>query len=90
MIMVVDHFTVFATRKKKRRKKNVKIETVRDYGKFDSKNFCNLIDSLNWEIYDMSTDPSDQWKFLFENITEILSIMCPYKRVHSRTPRKNG
>ena len=36
----------------------------------------------------MQLNPSIQWKFFYENVKEILSIMYPYTVVHTRSIRK--
>ena len=84
---VSDHFTVFCVRKKKKEKMIVIKETVRDYSKFSKDNFCNLVSNIKWDNFDAELNPVLQWKFIENEVTEILAIMCPYKIVHTRTPR---
>ena len=64
------------------------VETVRDYSKFNSVDFCSLIDAAEWGKFDESLDPSVQWRFIHDMITEILAIMCPIKKVHTRVHKK--
>ena len=82
--IVSDHYTVFCKRKKKRETKEMVWVTVRDYSKFDEKMFVLLIKNQDWNTFDHSLNPNDQWSFIRTRIIDILSIMCPYKRVFSR------
>ena len=86
--MIADHFTVFCVRKKIREKKHTITETVRDYKKFNKENFCNLIDLTDWFTFDTEINPVTQWNYMYKRIMDILAIMCPYKVVHTRIPRK--
>ena len=86
--MIAEHFTVFAIRKKQKENNKVTTEYVRDYSKFDGDNFCSLIDVTDWMYFENTTDPSAQWNFIYERICKILSIMCPYKVVHTRVIKK--
>ena len=86
--MISDHFTVYCIRKKRRENKQVIQETVRDYRKFSKDTFCQLISNLDWDEYDNELNPVIQWDFLSIKTQEILSVMCPYKKVHMRKPPK--
>ena len=86
--MISDHYTIYAVRKKKRETKNIVTETVRNYKNFNKDTFCQLLDNIDWNTYNFELNPSIQWRFIYNEVTNILSIMCPYKRVHTRTPRK--
>ena len=84
---VSDHYTVFCVRKKKKIKKVLVPETVRDYSKFNKEVFCNLISDSDWKNFDLDLNPITEWKFIESTITEILAVMCLYKKVHTRKPR---
>ena len=86
--MISDHFTVYCIKKKKKEVRNVVTETVRDYKNFNKENFCQLISDMEWNDFDTERSPTVQWNYLLDNVLEILSIMCPYKKVHTRTPSK--
>ena len=86
--MISDHYTVFAVRKKKREDKRVKVEYVRDYSKFNKNVFCQALDNLDWEPFDIEMNPEKQWEIIYDHVIEILSIMCPLKVVHTRLSRK--
>ena len=87
-VMVADHYTVYAIRKKKKEAKKLVIETVRNYRNFNKDTFCQLLDNIDWNMYNFELNPSVQWCFLYDEVIKILAIMCPYKRVHTRVPRK--
>ena len=59
-----------------------------DYSKYDNNVLCSLSD--NWPVFDALLDSAAQWRFIHPNVTEILAVMCPYKRVHSRVMKKSG
>ena len=86
--MISDHYTVYCIKKKKKENRNIVIETVRDYKNFHKDNFCQLLSDCNWIEFDMEPNPATQWSLLYTNVIEILAIMCPYKTVHTRVPRK--
>ena len=82
--MIADHFSVFAVRKKSREKKDSIVKTVRDYTNFDEINFERLLKNINWDTFDNHSDPNYQWELIHGYTVDILSIMCPYKRIVSR------
>ena len=86
--MISDHYTVFRIKKKCKENKKIVEETVRDYKHFDKDIFCQTLAHLKWDLFDIDLDPSSQWEWLLGNVIDILSVMCPYKKVHTRTPRK--
>ena len=86
--MISDHFTVFAVRKKKREDKRVVSEYVRDYSKFNSVVFGQLLDQTNWHVFDFEINPEIQWKIIYDRVIEILTVMCPIKKVHTRLVKK--
>ena len=82
--MVADHFSVFCIRKKKKEKRLIKSEIVRDFKNYNATVLCQLIDNITWTDFDVELNPVRQWNYLYNSIVEILAIMCPHKRVHSR------
>ena len=86
--MISDHYTVFAIRKKEHENKRVVCEYVRDYSKFDHTVFCQSLDNVDWDAFDIEINPGTQWDILYDIIIHILSVMCPLKRVHTRLNRK--
>ena len=82
--IISDHYSIFCVRKKTRESKEMCWKTVRDYSKFDEHSFVGLIENMDWTVYDTSLDPDTQWLFIKNSILNILSIMCPYKRVYSQ------
>ena len=59
-------------------------KTVRDYKNFNEENFVRLLTMIDWNQFDVSLDPNVQWLFMKEEILNVLSVMCPYKRVYTR------
>ena len=84
--MISDHFTIYVVRKKEREKKMAWLY-VRDYRNFNSENFSTLLANQNWELFMDSIDPNIQWHEMITNVRNILSIMCPYKRIFARADR---
>ena len=82
--MISDHLTVFCIRKKKREKKVIKSEVVRDVKNYNEKLLCQLLDSTDWSEFDAELNPVIQWNCMYNIIIQILSIMCRYKKVHTR------
>ena len=46
--MISDHFTVFCIHTKKKEKRLIKVEVVRDLKNYSEKIFCQLLDTLDW------------------------------------------
>ena len=86
--MISDHCSIFAVRKKVREDKRVKMEYVRDYSKFDKNVFCQALDNLDWNRFDIEMNPETQWEIIYYHVMGILLIMCPLKAVHTRLYRK--
>ena len=61
---------------------------MRDYKNFNKDNFCNLLSNIDWESFDTQINLVVQCNFLYAQVLEILAIMCPFKQVHTRYPRK--
>ena len=87
--MISDHYKVYCIRKKKKEKKVITVETVRDYKAFNAENVRTLITDIDWTKFDTDLNPARQWSYLYNSVVEIMSIMCPVKKVHSRKPRRN-
>ena len=81
---ISDHYTVYCVRKKSRENKECISKTVRNYKGFNQDNFETLLRSKRWVLYGTLIDPNQQWKFIYENVMEILSVMCPYKVINCR------
>ena len=81
--LVADHYSIFSVLKKKREIKETVIKTIRDYRNFDEENFGELLIAKNWEDFDNSLNPDVQWERIYQYCLEILSVMCPYKTVHT-------
>ena len=81
---VSDHFSVYCIRKKDRERRKMVSRVVRDYKAFDNNSFNQLVLNKNWDVFDNSNDPDVQWEIILSYVEEILSVMCPFKRVNSR------
>ena len=57
---------------------------VRDYKAFDNKVFNQVILNKCWDEFNNSNDPDVQWEIILHYVEDILSIMCPFKRVDTR------
>ena len=78
--LLSDHFPVFCVRKKDREK------IVREWKKkFNRLIFCNLLMDIDWNMYDNEKDVNIMWNMLESKMNEILSVMCPTKRVYIRS-----
>ena len=86
--MILDHYTVFGVRKKVRENNLVVSVNVRDYSKFNPVLFGQLVDMYDWHAFDVEINPEAQWKIIYDRVIEILSVMCPIKRVHTRVNKK--
>ena len=42
---------------------------------------------MNWPTYDNETDVNKMWGQIVDKINEILSVMCPMKRVYIRSKK---
>ena len=79
--LIADHYSVFCIRKKDREHKTMITKTVRDYSNFDENNFEALLKNKDWENFDRLLDPDIQWEIIYQYVTSILMIMCPFKKV---------
>ena len=86
--MVSDHLTVFAMRKKDREVNMVTQDCTRDYSKFKQTDFSHLIDASDWTTFNNELNPEIQWSIIYNMVIDILSIMCPLKKVHTRVVKK--
>ena len=59
-------------------------KTIRNYSKYNKNDLINLLQASDWNTYNNSISPDDQWNIIEGKITDILSIMCPYKKVLTR------
>ena len=85
--MIADHYTIYCIRKKMRGKKKKIFKTVRNYSKYDKNDLITLLRASDWDLFNNSISPDDQWHIIEDKITDILSIMCPYKKVLTRKNR---
>ena len=81
---LTDHHTVYCIRKKAREYHDKEFKTVRNYSRYNYDSFMNLLQYHDWDLFDSLIDPNLQWEILLNVVTNILSIMCPYKRVFAR------
>ena len=80
--LLSDHSPIFVNRKKKREKIQREWKTIRQYKNFDKNTFCDLIMQIDWAVYDRETDVNKMWDLIVDKINEILSVMCPMKRMY--------
>ena len=80
-IFLSDHFAVDCIRKKAREKHKNVTKILRDYKKY---NRVILIDLLKQRIdlddYRNNSDPNVMWELVYNNVNELLSVMCPFKK----------
>ena len=78
---ISDHLAVCCLRKKVREKVSYIHRSFRDYKRYDIQIIRDLIrkrfSDLNY--YDCH-DPNVLWYYIFKSLTDILEIMCPYRR----------
>ena len=60
------------------------MKTVQDYAKYDHDDFRILITNSNWDLFDNLIDPNLQLEVMLDVVLNILSIMCPFKKVFAR------
>ena len=47
----------------------------------------NTLLDKNWDNFNTSTDPDIRWEIILSYVLDILSVMCPYKKVQThKTP----
>ena len=42
---------------------------------------------MDWNLLDFQLNPVMQWDLLLKHVLEILSVMCPFKKVNTKKPR---
>ena len=82
--LVSDHYSVYCVRKKVKEHISMTVRNVRDYSAFDKNNYEVLLSNSDWSVFDRTEVPEIQWEIMLRNVRNILSIMCPYKRVNTR------
>ena len=80
--LLSDHFLIYVNRKKIREKVVRDWKSIRQYKKFNNDIFCDLLMEIDWNVYDNENDVNRMWDMLLYKINEILSVMCPWKRVY--------
>ena len=55
--MISDHYSVYCVREKKKERKIIVTETVRDYKNFKKENCCQLLSNIDWSMYDVELNP---------------------------------
>ena len=81
---VSDHYSIFCVRKKPCERKDVIVKSVRDYRAFDEANLKILLNDCDWQVFYWNQNPDVHWEIILKYINDILSIMCPYKKVTTR------
>ena len=83
--LLSDHFPIFCVRKKSR--ENIKREwkMIRIYKNYDRDAFVNLLNHSDWNQFELESNPDVLWDIISQKIDDILSVMCPYKRVYVRS-----
>ena len=83
--LISDHYPVYCVRKKKREVVKKEWKNIRQCKNFDENVFQNLFLNLNWHDFDITDNVDGKWDCFLHKVSEILSIMCPYKKVHVRS-----
>ena len=83
-ILITDHLPVYCIRKKAREKHGHVYRTVRAYSNYNVENLSRLIRSLDWDVFNNLNDVDAMWDFLYKNVYDILTIMCPFRRFKQR------
>ena len=93
-IFLSDHFAIECIRKKNRENNKNVSKTLRDYKNYNRGILIDLLkQSLVYENFRTSTDPNAMWELVYNNVIDILSVMCPYKKYVQRenpTPWMNA
>ena len=87
--LLSDHFPIFCVRKKRRERVIKEWKTIRIFKHYNSDNFINLLLQSDWNMYETENNPDVLWDIIVDKIDNILSVMCPYKKVyvrHRKTP----
>ena len=79
---ISDHLPVFVVRKKERNKCRKKEVEGRSYLRYSTERFQDLLNGLDWDIYDQSEDnPEVLWDIFEHNIVLILDKICPIRKL---------
>ena len=70
-----------------REKKEMIYKTIRNYSRYNEKDLVALLRASDWELFNICINPDEQWNIIECKIIEILSVMCPYKKVLTRKNR---
>ena len=85
--LLSDHFPIFCIRKKEREKIIREWKTIRQYKNYNEVVFCNILMEIDWNAYAVEMNVDIMWDTLLDKINEILTVMCPFKRVYVRSQK---
>ena len=83
-VLISDHLPVYCIRKKLREKHESVYRTVRDFSNYNADNFSTLNRSLNWDVFNNMDDVETVWNYLYKNVRDILSVICPFRSLRQR------
>ena len=82
--LISDHYPVICVHKKAREIKSKVPRMIRLYNRLDLKVLGDLVKNLDWNIFASDPDPNTKWLFIKDNVSKIIEVMCPLKRIFVR------
>ena len=87
-VNISDHELVFFTRKKIKVKIGKTPFKGRSYKNFDEDIFTRKLLNKNWQEFLNNHDPTLLWDILYQNIKQIIDVMCPLKDYRVKNSNK--
>ena len=82
--LISDHSPIICVRKKARELRFKEPKLVRLYNRLNFEIFGNLLVNHDWMDYDLCDDVEAKWSILLSFVREIITVMCPLKKIYVR------
>ena len=82
--LISGHYPVVVVRKKARELKHKETKLIRLYNRHNLEMLGNLLSTTDWSEIDHSNDVDEKWALLLKYVRDIITIMCPLKKIYVR------
>ena len=79
--LITDHYSIICVRKKAREMKYKVPKFIRLYNKLNLCVLGELLNNLDWNVYTIDRNPISKWMFIKDNVSRIIEVMCPLKKI---------
>ena len=77
--LISDHYAIHVCRKKGKEERSPITFSGRPYRQYDKDDILEYLSDLDWTAFKGTSDPNEQWSFMYDSLIYYLDINCPVR-----------